>query len=220
MIHPTRTNLLMLKDKAKSVGNSTRILKARKQALIKEFLETSRPFLRSRDDIRNKYESAIQELALTIGHEGRDYVESLLSVTAREFNIEIMEKSLWGLKYKEVEAYDIPVRDQANRGYDYLATTPHLEECAYLFEKILEAMIGMAAFEGKLKRLGDEIINTTRRIRVLEEKVLPDLRNQVKMISDHIGEREREAYCRLKRFKKKGPSRQEKLSHSQNTGGS
>jgi V/A-type H+-transporting ATPase subunit D len=48
MIHPTRTNLLMLKDKAKSVINSIRILRARKQALIKEFLDATRPFLRSR----------------------------------------------------------------------------------------------------------------------------------------------------------------------------
>jgi V/A-type H+-transporting ATPase subunit D len=219
MIHPTRTNLLMLKDKARSVGNSMRILKARKQALIKEFLDTTRPFLKSREDIRNRYAIAIQELALTFGHEGREFVESLIGVTAREFNIEIAEKSLWGLKYKEVEAYDIPVRNPAERGYDYLHTTPHLEECAYLFEKILEAMIGIAAFEGKLKRFGDEIINTTRRIRVLDEKVLPELRNQVKMIADHIGEREREAYCRLKRFKEKGPSRKEKLSHIQSTGG-
>lgn len=203
MIHPTRTNLLMLRDKARSVGNSMRILKARKQALIREFLDTSRPFLRSRDDIRNRYESAIQELALTFGHEGRDYIESLIGVTAREFNIEISEKSLWGLKYKEVEAYDNPVRDPAERGYNYLPTTPHLDECTHLFEMILEAMIGMAAFEGKLKRFGDEIINTTRRIRVLEEKVLPDLRNQVKRISDHIGERERESYCRLKHFKRR-----------------
>ncbi|MDA8082096.1 MAG: V-type ATP synthase subunit D [Nitrospiraceae bacterium] len=203
MIHPTRTNLLMLRDKTRSVGNSMRILKARKQALIKEFLDTSRPFLRTRDDIRKRYEIAIQELALALGHEGRDYIESLIGMTAREFNIDITEKSLWGLRYKEVEAYEPAVRGPEERGYDYLSTSPHVEESAYLFEMLLDAMIGMAAFEGKLKRFGDEIINTTRRIRVLEEKVLPDLRKQVKMISDHIGEREREAYCRLKHFKGK-----------------
>ena len=39
MIHPTRTNLLMLKDKSRSIVNSIGILKARKQALIKEFLD-------------------------------------------------------------------------------------------------------------------------------------------------------------------------------------
>jgi V/A-type H+/Na+-transporting ATPase subunit D len=195
MIHPTRTNLLMLKDKARSADNSMRILKARKQALIKEFLDTTRPFLRSRTEIRNIYGKAIQELALSLGHEGNDSIESIAAVTARDFRVEITEKSIWGLKYKEVTAADSAVRDPGERGYDYLSTTPHL------FEKILESMIGMAAFESKLKRLGEEIIRTTRKIRVIEERVLPDLRDDIKTIVHHIGEREREAFYRLKRFK-------------------
>jgi V/A-type H+-transporting ATPase subunit D len=204
MIHPTRTNLLMLRDKAKSVINSMRILRARKQALIKEFLEATRPFLRSRSEIKNLYGQAIQELALSLGHEGKDGIESIVAVAARDFKVEISEKSIWGLKYKEVVASEPAVREPGRRGYDYLATTPHLDKDMYLFEKILETMIEMAAFESKLKRLGEEIIKMSRRIRVLEERVLPEFRSQIKMISDHIGEREREAFCGLKRFKEKG----------------
>lgn len=207
MIHPTRTNLLMIKEKALSVVKSIRMLKARKRALIKEFLDTTRPFLRSREDIRARYGKAVEELSLSLGHEGRDGVDSITASAARDFRIDIAEKSIWGLRYKEVFAHDIPVRDPAERGYDYLSTTPHLEECIYLFEKILESMIDIAAFEGKLKRLGQEILKTTRRISVLEDKVLPDLKSNVKTISQHIGEREREAYCRLKRFKSAGISR-------------
>ena len=87
------------------------------------------------------------------------------------------------------------------RGYDYLQTTPHLEEGIYLFEKIVEAMVEIAAFENKLKRLGEEIIRTTRKIRVIEERVLPELRYNIKTIVQYIGEREREVFYRLKRFK-------------------
>jgi V/A-type H+-transporting ATPase subunit D len=211
MIHPTRTNLLMLRDKAKSVINSMRILRARKQALIKEFLEATRPFLRSRSEIKNLYGQAIQELALSLGHEGKDGIESIVAVAARDFKVEISEKSIWGLKYKEVVASEPAVREPGRRGYDYLATTPHLDKVMYLFEKILETMIEMAAFESKLKRLGEEIIKMSRRIRVLEERVLPEFRSQIKMISDHIGEREREAFCGLKRFKEKGRTLQKEV---------
>jgi len=201
MIHPTRTNLLMLRDKARSVVNSMKILKARKQALIKEFLDTTRPFLRSRADIRNIYGRAIQELRLSLGHEGKDGIESIAAVTARDFRVEITENSIWGLKYKEVTACESAVRDPGMRGYDYLQTTPHLEEGIYLFEKIVESMVEIAAFESKLKRLGEEIIRTTRKIRVIEERVLPGLRDDIKTIVQYIGEREREAFYRLKRFK-------------------
>ena len=203
MIHPTRTNLLLIREKALSVSNSIRILKARKQALTREFLETTRPFLRSREEIRERYGKALAGLALSLGHEGKGAIESVTAATSRDFRVDISEMSIWGLKYKEVTPHDRPVRDPGERGYDYYSTTHHLEECTLQFEKILESMMNLAVFEGKLKRLGDEILKTARRIRVLEERVLPGLTTQMRSISQHIGEREREAYCRLKHFKGK-----------------
>jgi V/A-type H+-transporting ATPase subunit D len=201
MIHPTRTNLLMLKDKRKSVINSIGILRARKQALIKEFLAATTPFLRSREDIKKSYGKAIRELAITIGREGKETVESIAVATEREFGIEVTEKSIWGLKYKDIEYHDAPVRQPERRGYYEYGTTPHLEESISLFEKLLENMLQIAEYESKLRRLGEEIIKTTRRIKVLEEMVLPGLKQQIRTIGQYIGEREREAFYRLKRVK-------------------
>ncbi len=201
MIHPTRTNLLLLKDKSRSVVNSIAILKARKQALIKEFLAATLPFLRSREDIRKSYGKALRELALTLGREGRDTVASITKATRREFGIDVIEKSIWGLRYKDIVFHDAPLRDADKRGYDERGTTPHLEEGTGLFEKLLEAMLNIAAYESKLKRLGDEIMRTSRRIKVLEEMVLPGLKLQIRSIAQYIGERERESFYRLKRVK-------------------
>ena len=201
MIHPTRTNLLLLKDKSRSVANSIAILKARKQALIKEFLAATLPFLRSREDIRQSYGKALRELALTLGHEGKDLVESITVATEREFGIDVIEKSIWGLRYKDIAFHETPVRDADKRGYDERGTTPHLEEGTVLFEKLLESMLHIAEYESKLKRLGEEILRTTRRIKVLEEMVLPGIKVQIKTITQYIGERERESFYRLKRVK-------------------
>ena len=201
MIHPTRTNLLLLKEKARSVVNSIGILKARKQALIKEFLAATVPFLRSREDIRNSYGKALRELAISLGHEGVDAVDSIAAATERDFKINVVEKSIWGLKYKDIVVHDAPVRDLDKRGYDEYGTTPHLEDAAFLFEKLLESMLQIAKYESKLKRLGDEITRTTRRIKVLEETVLPGLKSQIKTIAQYISERERESFYRLKRVK-------------------
>ncbi len=201
MIHPTRTNLLLLKDKARSVLNSIGILKARKQALIKEFLAATLPFLRSREDIRQSYGKALRELALSLGHEGKDAIESITTATERDFKIDVIEKSIWGLRYKDIVFHDAPVRDADKRGYNEYGTTPHLEEGANLFEKLLESMLHLAEYESKLKRLGDEILRTTRRIKVLEEMVFPTLKLQIKTITQYIGERERESFYRLKRVK-------------------
>jgi V/A-type H+-transporting ATPase subunit D len=183
------------------VINSIGILRARKQALIKEFLAATAPFLRSREDIKKSYGKAIRELAITIGREGKENVESIAVATERDFGIEVTEKSIWGLKYKDIEYHDAPVRQPERRGYYEYGTTPHLEESINLFEKLLENMLQIAEYESKLKRLGEEIIKTTRRIKVLEEMVLPGLKQQIRTIGQYIGEREREAFYRLKRVK-------------------
>jgi V/A-type H+/Na+-transporting ATPase subunit D len=201
MIHPTRTNLLMLKEKSRSIVNSIGILKARKQALIKEFLAATLPFLRSREDIKKTYGRAIRELAISLGREGKDTVDSLAVATERDFGIEVKEKSIWGLRYKDIAYHDTPVRQPDERGYDESCTTPHLDDSVNLFEKLLESMLTIAEYESKLKRLGDEIVRTTRRIKVLEEMVLPGIKHQIRTIGQYIGEREREAFYRLKRVK-------------------
>ena len=201
LIHPTRTNLLMLKEKRRSVINSIGILKARKQALIKEFLSATAPFLRSRDEIKKSYGRAIRELAIALGREGTQMVGSIAAAAERDFGIDVREQSIWGLKYKNLSYHETPVRRLEERGYDERGTAPHLEESISLFEKLLESMLQIAEYESKLKRLGEEIVRTTRRIKVLEELVLPGLKQQIRTIGQYIGEREREAFYRLKRVK-------------------
>jgi len=201
MIHPTRTNLLRLREKAASIGNSVAILKARRQALIREFLSSVQPLVRSRSAIKRDYAQALRELHLAEGHEGEMLVESLAATSERDLGVDVAQKNLMGVRYPELIAFGPFVRSPQERNYDYTSTTPHLEESVYLFERIVEAMLEIAVFENKLKMLGDEILQVTRRTRVLEERALPKLRAQTHTIAQYIDEREREAHFRLKRFK-------------------
>jgi V/A-type H+-transporting ATPase subunit D len=201
MIHPTRTNLLLLKEKSRSVQNSTAILKARRQALIRELLATTAPFLASRGTVQTTYGQAIRELALSVGIEGEPLLVSIEAVAEKYLGLEIREESVMGLRYREVSVRESPLRPVDRRGYDYRATTGRLEEALQHFERILQDMLEIAAYESRLKRLGQEVVRVTRRIRVLEERVLPELKNQVKTIAQFLGERERESSFRLKRFR-------------------
>jgi len=201
MIHPTRTNLLLLKEKCRSVTGSVGILKARRLALIREFLAMSAPFLRSRDEVKAAYARALTEMHLSLGHEGEEFIASLEGISGRELGVEIAERSVMGLRYRDVTVPADTVRSPEERGYDYCTTTPHLEEAIHLFEGVLAEVLEIAAFESKMKRLGDEIVRASRRIRVLEERVLPVLRRDIRGIGQYLGERDRESYYRLKRYK-------------------
>ncbi|OGU17776.1 MAG: ATPase [Geobacteraceae bacterium GWC2_53_11] len=201
MIHPTRTNLLLLKEKSRSVQNSNSILKARRQALIRELLAATAPFLSSRDAVQAAYGLAVRELALSLAIEGEEMLDSIAAVAEQDHGVEVSERSVMGLRYREVTVRESPLRQLDERGYDYRTTTSRLEESLQHFEQILQAMLEIAAFESKLKRLGQEVVRVTRRIRVLEERILPELQHQVRTIAQFLGERERESSFRLKRFR-------------------
>jgi len=61
--------------------------------------------------------------------------------------------------------------------------------------------LSLASFEGKFRRLAEELVRLTRRIRILEERVAPELQVQIRAMSHYLAERERETHFRLKRFK-------------------
>lgn len=201
MIHTTRTNLLVLKEKSISVANSIGILKSRRQALIIEFLKTSTPYLESRRTVQQLYGEAITELACSLGIDGKDMLNSISAVAARQFQVKISTRKLWGLEYKEIEPRDSAVRSPDGRNYDIRWTTAGLEEGIWRFEKIVDTLLNIAEYDNKLQRLSREIIQTTRRVRVLEERIMPQLKQQIRSITQYLGERERETYYRLKQFK-------------------
>ena len=203
MLQPTRTNLLHLKEKAASVSTSIRILKARRQALIREFINSSQIFLKNRDAIKILYRRSLEELHLARGHEGAFFIESLAETGMREIGLSLARKNIMGVRFREVTVSKEVVRSPLERHYDFAATGWHLEEAVFGFEKIVEEIMRIAAHENKLKRLSSEIVQVSRRTRVMEERILPALGNSIKAIEQYLSERERESYFRLKRFKER-----------------
>ena len=198
MIHPTRTVLLELKARRKAIAESIAILKARRKALIGELLKTATPFLRERKEMCSLYHDAIVGLVLSKGHEGGAFVGSVASFSQGRLDVDIAQKSVWGLRYKDVQGRKDVLRHPGERGYDFRSTTPHMEEAAERFERLVENVIEIAAFESKLRVLADEIKKTARRIGVLEKQVEPELRRSIRRVAMHLGEREREMHNRLR----------------------
>ncbi len=201
MLHPTRTNLLLLKERRQTVEGSILILKGRRQALIREFLEATRPLLRSRDALREKYAEALERLRLSFGHAGEEVLAALAVANRQDPGLEIVPGNILGLHYLDVTVRQTPLRTPLERGYDFRGSTPHVEEAIHLFESITAEMLETATYEAKVKRLEVELRRLSRRVRVLEERTIPGLAADIRKIIQYLGEREREAHYRLKHFK-------------------
>jgi V/A-type H+-transporting ATPase subunit D len=187
MIQPTRTNLLLLKDRLHAVLNCTTILKGRRQALIKEFLKITKPLMQSREEISQAYARALDALQVSKARESPVAVDALSAISRRKIAVEVAEGNLLGLRFRDLTMHE--------------TVSPWLDETIHEFEGIVEEMLSLANFEGKFRRLAEELVRLTRRIRILEERVTPELRLDIHAMSQYLSERERETYFRLKRFK-------------------
>ena len=109
MIHPTRTNLLLLKDKSRSVLNSIGDSEGPETGADQGIHGRDPAVPPFAGGYQASYGKALRELALALGHEGKDMVESIVVATEREFGIDVIEKSIWGLRYKDIVFHDAPV---------------------------------------------------------------------------------------------------------------
>src|SRR5512145_1181551 len=122
-LQPTRTNLLLLRERLRIVGSCTVILKGRRQALIRELLQVTRPLLQSRDEVSRAYARALAGLKVSAAREGEPAVAGLAAASRRDLAIEVAERNLLGLRYREVLPHETVAREVTERPYDLLGST-------------------------------------------------------------------------------------------------
>ena len=67
----------------------------------------------------------------------------------------------------------------------------------------MELIIKVSPVDRKLRVLGEEIRKTSRRVNALEQRLIPNLTEEVRFIRNALDQREREEIFRLKRLKQK-----------------
>lgn len=76
-------------------------------------------------------------------------------------------------------------------------------EAARQFRALAEAILQVANTENRLRKIGEEIKRTSRRVNALEQITIPEINEQIKFISDTLDQRALEEVTTLKRIKKK-----------------
>ena len=199
-ISATRLNLLNLKIQFGVAKDGVRLLRSKREALISEFFFLMEKTAASRDTLEKRLEDAFISVTLAKAFLGEDILESAAYAYKRDIQVSIKMKNIMGVVIPEAEEKNIKRAFDA-RGASPLFEPYRIKDVAEKFEDILNSIIMVASREIKLKRLGDEIQITTRRINAIEEIIIPSLMKRIEYIDRALEEREREDIFRLKRFK-------------------
>jgi V/A-type H+-transporting ATPase subunit D len=202
-VRPTRAELLERKQQIQLAGQGMDLLKQKRDALLIEFMGVMDETLRLSDSLQKHVREAQYSLAVAQAVDGTVALRSAGLATKGEIVVDMTGTKIMGVSVPVVTKGESPVKSSFTRGYSVTGVSSRVDETAEKFEHILDVIIEYADIETRLKRLGEEINKTNRRVNALEQVTVPQLREQVAYISQTLDERAREDLFRLKKVKKK-----------------
>jgi V/A-type H+/Na+-transporting ATPase subunit D len=202
-VRPTRSELLERKQQISLAQQGMDLLKQKRDALLIEFMSVMDETLRLSSSLQKTVSEAQYSLAVAKSVDGSVAVRSVAVATKGVITVDMTGTKIMGVSIPVVTKGESPMRSSFTRGYAITGVSSRIDETADKFERILDVIIEYADIETRLKRLGEEIQKTNRRVNALEQITVPALKEQVSYIQMTLDERAREDLFRLKKVKKK-----------------
>ncbi len=201
-VSPTRMNLLQRRGQLRLAQKGVDLLKKKRDALVAEFFGLLKEALEARRALNEAAKEAYTALLLAQAFDGPEAVEALaLGVPPLE-GVRAQVDNVWGSRVPRLEV-------AFPKGFlSPLGVPAYTLEAARAFQRYAEALVRVANTEARLRKLGEEIRKTTRRVNALEQVVIPGIRGQIRFIQQVLEQREREDTFRLKRIKGKIEARE------------
>ncbi len=204
-IAPTRSNLLQRRDQVKLAIRGADLLKRKRDALVGEFFALVKSSLEARRDLSRVSREAYFALFLANAWDGPEAVGSLALAQQGELEISLKMENIFGVKVPQVQP---PTFDESLPFSPVTAGASTLE-AAKQFRKLVEAIVRVAATETRLRKIGEEIKKTNRRVNALEQLVIPGINYEIRHIRSVLDQRALEEVTVLKRIKAKLQARDE-----------
>lgn len=196
-INATRIALLNLKKELKVAERGHKLLKDKRDGLVKKFMETIYGARDLRLSVEKSLESAFDSYA-------RASIMIPSSVMSTAFLLPNAQISL-RVKVKNIMSVAIPEFDARKDGrafsYGFIDTTGDLDNAIAKLDSVFVDIIKLAQLEKTAEKLADEIEKTRRRVAALENVRIPNLEDTIRFITSQLEERARDAIVSAMRVK-------------------
>ncbi len=198
-VKPTRMALLEIRKKLVLAEKGHKLLEEKRDALVERFfsiIETRNDLLKS---IHPLFSEAFTSLIRAQMVMGEEQVEQALYLIPDAGTIQFTQDNIMGVKIPKMNAESFHAPETIP--YGLTETCASLDDAQILFSEIMMKIISLADLDGGIKSLAIEIEKTKRRVNVLENTLIPQLKATRKYIEMQLEEREREDFFRRKRIK-------------------
>ena len=200
-VNPTRMELTRLKQKLQTAVKGHRLLKDKRDELMRECLDLVRLNMELRLRVEEGIRGANKNFVLAKAGMSEEMLRTALMAPKQEV---ILKQGS-----KNVMSVDIPVFDYDTRtadqndiySYGFAFTSSDLDGAVHSLAEVLPDMLKLAETEKSCQLMAAEIEKTRRRVNALEHVIIPETQEGIRYITMKLDENERSTQVRLMKVK-------------------
>jgi len=196
---PTRHNLLRIRRRLERVSTAAELLTRKRSGLVNELFRAAKPVLAGREAAEWQAAVAFSALLYAQADRGQPLLQAL-ALPAHEIHVDLRLTEAWGLSGAEIVGHDPVRRAPSEREVATGSAGPAAAATASEFEALTELLLDTASRELLIRRLARALAETSRRVNLLERRVVPGLGTEMTRIESTLEEREREEQLRYRRL--------------------
>lgn len=200
-VNPTRMELTRLKKKLVTAVRGHKLLKDKRDELMRQFLDKVRENKALREEVEAALVSANQNFMLARAGMPDEMLNTALLAPKQELTISAGTQNVMSV---EIPDFNFKTRtpDQNDMySYGFAFTTGDLDDAILSLSEVFPKMLKLAEVEKSCQLMAAEIEKTRRRVNALEHVMIPELQTNIKYITMKLDENERSTQIRLMKVK-------------------
>ncbi len=196
-VNPTRMELSNQKKKLATATKGHKLLKDKRDELMRQFLDLVRENRRLREKVEAEIKEANQNFVLARAATSDQVLNTALMAPRQEVTVDVSTRN--------VMSVNVPVFDYKMRSadasdiycYGFAFTSSDLDDAVKYLADLLPDLLKLAEVEKSCQMMAAEIEKTRRRVNALEHVMIPDAEANIKSITMKLDENERSTQVRL-----------------------
>lgn len=201
VVNPTRMELTRLKKKLVTASRGHKLLKDKRDELMRQFLDMARENMELRMKVEAGIKAANTGFVIAKAGMNEQTLSTALMAPKQEVRIALGDRNVMSV---DIPVYDYKMKSANSNdiySYGFAFTSGELDDAVKSLSDILPDMLRLAEVEKSCQMLAAEIEKTRRRVNALEHVIIPETREGIKYISMKLDENERSTQVRLMKVK-------------------
>ena len=200
-VNPTRMELKKLKARLSTAVRGHKLLKDKRDELMRRFLELVRENKALRAEVESALSEASKHFALARSAMSPEIMDTALLMPAQSAELKVNYTNIMSVRVPE---FDVQMRSPSEGdvySYGFAFTSPELDVAVKALAEVSAKMYRLAEVENACRLMAEEIERTRRRVNALEHVMIPEYEGNIRFITMKLDENERSNTSRLMKVK-------------------